>query len=135
MITSQNIALTTNYEVISVQDNEITLRVIPTDVILKIKNSKCHLTYDKDSHSIKIQYFKKWSKSIQSFINVWRKSLVKYDKAPLFEYEIEVLYKHFPIIVEKVKDKTLKISNFMGLKKDFLIDINSAISVQVLDKN
>ena len=69
-------------------------------------------------------------------ITTYKKLIEKYSRGPKFRYVLEFSYSHFPINqqVDPVA-KTLKISNFLGIKKEFTFNFRSIDSIEKKDKN
>lgn len=104
------------------------------EVVLKNKNNTHYLlknphtkfTYEPEKKELKIQYLvnRKNRNKIDGLLNTWTKK-IKERTNTYYTYTVEVLYKHFPIIINldtsNIQKQKVTVENYYGCKDTFSI--------------
>lgn len=130
MILTKKLKLPINSTVESYKERGLLIK-FQSSFTLKLYWDRCNCVVNNDQ--IQISYLKKWNLFMEPITTTWNNLLRKYEKNPIFVYEVTPLYKHFPIRMN-LEDNVIGVYNYLGLKTMFYVKLNDIIKAQIKDK-
>lgn len=97
----------------------------PSAVFYVMENPNIQFSYDAQNHTLKLNYLKQFEKQnrFNALLKTWLNKLETLKKEQLYQYVVEIYYKHFPILItvnnSDPSNRKITVENFYGCKDSF----------------